>query len=72
MLSLYFDESMGEIETEIKKYSMVDDYLLDKGLDKIKEILGFENLMILRFSSTQMINCELDYSKKCCDIYYMS
>ena len=36
MLSLYFDESMGEIETEIKKYSMVDDYLLDK------EILGFE------------------------------
>ena len=42
MLSLYFDESMGEIETEIKKYSMVDDYLLDKGLDKIKEILGFE------------------------------
>ena len=44
MLSLYFDESMGEIETEIKKYSMVDDYLLDKGLDKIKEILGFEKL----------------------------
>ena len=42
MLSLYYDESMGEIETEIKKYSMVDDYLLDKGLDKIKEILGFE------------------------------
>ena len=42
MLCLYFDESMGEIETEIKKYSMVDDYLLDKGLDKIKEILGFE------------------------------
>ena len=37
--NLYYDELIGEIgEYEEKKYLMVDDYTLDKVLDKIKRI----------------------------------
>ena len=36
---LYYDELIGKIEgSEGKKYSMVDDYTLDKVLDKIKRL----------------------------------
>ena len=35
MLNLYYDELIGKIEEyEEKKYSMVDNYTLDKVLDK--------------------------------------
>ena len=35
---------MGKVkEHEGKKYFMVNDYLLDKVLDEIKEIIGIEN-----------------------------
>ena len=37
---------------------MVDDYTLDKVLDKIKEIIGIENLTILKTSNCQMIRCK--------------
>ena len=34
---------MGKIEQHGgKKYLMVDDYMLDKGLEKIKELIGIE------------------------------
>ena len=48
MLSLYHNELMGKIEEcEGKKCFMVDDNILDKVLDKINEIIGIKNLMIL-------------------------
>ena len=50
MLSLYYHELLGKIEEhEGKMYLMIDDYMLDKRLSKIKMIIGIENLMILRF-----------------------
>ena len=43
MLTLHYHELMGKIEEhEGKKYLMVDDYMLNKVLDKIKEIRGTE------------------------------
>ena len=43
MLSLHYDKLMGKIEEhEGKKYLIVDNYMLDKALDKIKEIKGNE------------------------------
>ena len=50
-----------------KKYLMVDDYILDNVLDKIKEIIGTEKI-ILRFRMIKMINWQMAYFKKCCDI----
>ena len=42
MLNLYYDELIGKVkEYEGKKYFMVDDYTLDKVLDKFK-ILSIE------------------------------
>ena len=38
-----------------KKYLMVDDYILDNVLDKIKEIIGTEKI-VLRFRMIKMIN----------------
>ena len=38
-----------------KKYLMVNDYILDNVLDKIKEIIGIEKI-ILRFRMIKMIN----------------
>ena len=41
---------MGKVKEHVgKKYLMVNDYVLDKVLDKINETKGIENLMILRF-----------------------
>ena len=49
MLCLHYNESMGKIkEHEGKKYLMVNDYILDKVLDKIKKTIGLRNLMILK------------------------
>ena len=43
MLSLYYHELMAKAkEHGGKKYLMIDDYVLDKVLDKIKEILSIE------------------------------
>ena len=43
MLSLYYDELMGKVkEHERKKYLVIDDYMLDNVLDKVKEIIGIE------------------------------
>ena len=45
MLSLYFYKLMGKIkEHEEKNYLMIDDYMVDKVLDKIKEIVGIEKI----------------------------
>ena len=45
--SLYFYKLMGKIkEHERKKLLMADDYMVDKVLDKIKEIIGFVNIPI--------------------------
>ena len=41
MLSLHYHELMGKIEEyEGNKYLMVDEYILDKVLDKFNEIIG--------------------------------
>ena len=51
---------MGKTEEhEGKKYLIVDDYMRDKLLGKIKEIIGIQKFMILRFSLIQMINCQM-------------
>ena len=43
MLSFHYHELMGNIkEHEGKKYLMVNDYILDKILDRNKEIIGIE------------------------------
>ena len=45
MLSLHHHELMGKItKHEAKKYLMVNDYMLDKVLDKIKETIGIAEL----------------------------
>ena len=49
MLSLYYHELTGKIEKyERKKYLMVDNYILDKVLGKIKEKIGIEKFDMLR------------------------
>ena len=51
MLSLHYHELIGKIEEyEEKEYLMVDDYILDKVLDKIKKIIGIE-----RFNDTKLL-----------------
>ena len=43
MLSLHHHELMGNNEEhEGKRYLMVDDYMLDKVFNKIKEIIGID------------------------------
>ena len=43
MLNLYYHELWPKVEEhEENKYLMVDDYMADKVLDKIKEIIGIE------------------------------
>ena len=45
MLSLYYHELIGKVKQhEGKKYLMIHDYVLDKVLDKIKEIIGIEKI----------------------------
>ena len=45
VLSLNYHEVMGKIEkNEEKKYLMVDDYILDKVLGKIKKIMNTEKI----------------------------
>ena len=47
----YYHELMGNIEErEGKQFLMVDDYMLDKVLDKIKMILGIE-----KFDNTKIL-----------------
>ena len=51
MLSLHCDELMEKIEKhEGKKQFIADDYMLDKVLDKIKEITGIE-----KFNDTNIL-----------------
>ena len=51
MLSLHHHQLMGKIEEhEGKKYFIVDDYMIDKILDKIKEIIGVE-----KFNDTNIL-----------------
>ena len=45
MLSLHYHELIEKIEEhEGEKYLMVDNYMLDKAFDKIKEIIGIGKL----------------------------
>ena len=64
MLSLYYHELMGNIEEhEGKQFSMVDDYILDKVLDKIKMILGiekFDNTKILIKTDDKLLDYLVD------------
>ena len=51
MLNLHYYELMGKIkEHEGKKYFIVDDYMLGRVLDKIKEIIG-----IAKFDDTKIL-----------------
>ena len=51
MLTFYYYELMGKLEEHNgKKYLIVDDYMLDKVLDKIKMIIGFE-----KFDDTKIL-----------------
>ena len=63
MLSLHYHELMGRIEEhEGQKYLMVNDYMLDKVLDKIKETIDiskFDATKILTDLILQMINCQI-------------
>ena len=49
MLSVYYNEVKRKFEKyEVKKYSMLDDKVMEKVLDKIKESQSLNNLMILK------------------------
>ena len=51
MLSLHYHELMGKIQKhEGKTYLMVDDYMLGRVLDKIKETIGIE-----KFDDTRIL-----------------
>ena len=51
MLSLSYHELIGRIEEyEGKNYLMIDDYMLDKVLEKIKDIIG-----IKKFDDTKIL-----------------
>ena len=51
MLSLHYHELMGRIEEhEGQKYLMVNDYMLDKVLDEIKE-----TICIAKFDDTKIL-----------------
>ena len=51
MLNLYCRELMRKVkEHEGKKYLMADEYVLDKVLDNIKEIIGIE-----KFDDTEIL-----------------
>ena len=53
ILSLYYHKLIGKNEEhEGKKYLMVDDYIVNKVLDKIKKIIGIEHFDILKFWMT--------------------
>ena len=50
---------------------MVDHYILDKILDKIKEIIGtgkFDNTKIIIDTDDKLLIARRYYFKKCCDI----
>ena len=52
---LNYHQIIGKIEEpEGRKYLMVDDFMLDKVLDKIKEIIGIEKFTV-RFWLRRMI-----------------
>ena len=52
MLSLYYHELMEKVKKNRgRKYFMIDDYVLDKVLGNIKEIIGFE-----KFDETKIYN----------------
>ena len=60
LLNQYYHELPGQIEEhEGKKYLMINYYMLDKVLDKIKEIIDNKDLMILKYLLNEMINCQM-------------
>ena len=42
MLSQHYQELMGKVEDNEGKYLIVNDYVLDKILDQVNEIIGIE------------------------------
>ena len=59
MLSLYYQELMGvNKEHEGKKYLMVNSYMVDKLLDRIKEIIGIVEFGNTKILLTKTINCQ--------------
>ena len=51
ILRLHYDELIGKIEKhEGRKYFMVDDYMLDSLLDKIKKVISIE-----KFKSAEIL-----------------
>ena len=53
MASLYYHKLRGKIQKHKEKKIEVDDYILDKVFDKIKEIIG-----IKKFDDTKII-CQI-------------
>ena len=63
MLSLYYHELMGKVKIyEVKKFLMIDGYVLNKVLDKIKETIG-----IKKFDDTKVL---IDTDEKVARQYY--
>ena len=63
ILSLYYHELMGKVKIyEVKKFLMIDGYVLNKVLDKIKEIIG-----IKKFDDTKVL---IDTDEKVARQYY--
>ena len=64
MSGLFYHELIKKIEKHKgEKYLLVDDFMLDKVLDKIKKIIGIE-----KSDDTKIIKS----FKKCCNINYVS
>ena len=58
MLSLHYQELIGKVKEAKEKNLMVDDYMLDTVLDRIKEIINIEELDNTKLS-TRMISCQV-------------
>ena len=59
-LSLCYHEFIGKIkEHEGKKYLIVNDYILDKVLDKIKETIGIAKFDDTKVLIDKTINCQI-------------
>ena len=58
MLSLHYQELIGKVKEAKEKNLMVDDYMLDTVLDRIKEIINIEEFDNTKVA-TRMISCQV-------------
>ena len=69
MLSLHYQKLLEKIEEHQKKYLVVDEYIINKVLDKIKGIINIKKSDDTKISVDTSQCCKRLW--KCCDINYV-